>query len=332
MKIIKTLLPIILLIFSCTTAATNKIKQSQPNKSQPTVAKKSSTDQRLDVWLAEINTNLYQDVDRDGYYQNFELTFDLDTRFSRQDVFVEVWIEGSTFNQQRIFTSNVITLSGDSSLDSQQINIQLIDDYPTDYYQLELVIIDAHSRSVIFTIDQYHSNQLQNLALESQRYDQHHDLSIYAAQLDLSRDNNHNGYYQQLDVSFDIDSPNTSSELIAEFYLDDLLLFTSESFWIHGNNTSDKQFFTIKLRQGIATGYYDLDIHLIDAKSHQRRHQIAALDWIVFQDLPLESQQRDNNNGAHQEIEINVEQHGGSIGWMLISLLALLMLRRSFAA
>ena len=229
-----------------------------------------------------------------------------------------------------MFTSDVIRLSNNSSLDRQQINFQLIDDYPTDYYQLELVIIDAVSSHVIFTVDQYHSNQLQNLALESQRYDQQQALSIYAAQLDLVNDHNHNGYYQQLDVSFDVDSPNAASQLIAQFYLGDVLLFTSKSFWVHGNNTSDKQFFTIELQQGISTGYYDLDIHLVDAKSHQQRHQISAIDWIVFKNLPLESQHSDNDNGSHQEIEITVDQHGGSIGWMLAGLFSLVIMRLRF--
>ena len=330
MKLSYRLWPLLLLAFTCTTVAANKIKQSQASNIQQTSAEKNNAHQELDVWLAEISSQAYQDIDQDGYHQNFTLTFDLDTRFSQQDVIVEVWIVGSTFNQQRMFTSDVIRLSDNSSLDRQQINFQLIDDYPTDYYQLELVIIDAASSHVIFTVDQHYSGLLQNLALESQRYDQQQALSIYAAQVDLVNDNNHNGYYQQLDVSFDVDSPHVSSQLIAQFYLGDVLLFTSNSFWIHGNNTTDKQFFAIELQQGISTGYYDLDIHLVDAKNHQQRHQISAIDWIVFKNLPLESQYRDNDNGSDQEIEITVEQHAGSIAWMLVGLFSLLIIRRFF--
>ena len=77
MKLSYRLWPLLLLAFTCTTVAANKIKQSQASNIQQTSAEKNNAHQELDVWLAEISSQAYQDIDQDGYHQNFTLTFDL---------------------------------------------------------------------------------------------------------------------------------------------------------------------------------------------------------------------------------------------------------------
>lgn len=322
----KTLITLLLLLVTINVNAANKVSQSPMPRTESVDQDKQRSHSQFGVWLHQVDTTLYQDLDQDGFYQNLRLGFDLDTSFEHRDVFVEVWLSAPGGRHQLIYASDNIHLTGDSSLDAQQIEIQFIDDYQENYYQLELVVVDTATSLIVFTVDQFDDIQLQDLALEGQGSDQYQSISVYSATIDLHQDNNHNGLYHQLSVSFDIDVPYGSTELIAEFYLDDQLLFTGEPFWITGSQTSDKQHFDIELQGGLASGYYDLDIHLLDAADFRQRHHISALDWIVFNDLPLESIFIDSSND--HDIDVHVEQSGGSLGWGIAGLLLLMSGRR----
>lgn len=322
-----SLLLILLLTVTTSADAINKASQSPVSRDKIIVKQKHHDYNQVGVWLAQINTSTYQDLDRDGFYQNLGISFDLDTSAEYREVFVEVWLDSPSGNQQLIYTSDIIGLTGDSTLDAQQIAIQFIDDLQQNYYQLEVVIIDVETAATIFSLGQYDSLQLQDLALEGQRSDQDQTLSIYATDIKLNHDDNHNGYFQQMSVSFDIDVPYGSTTLIAEFYLDDILLFTTFPFDITGSRTSDTQYFDIEMDSGLTSGYYNLDIHLIDAVDFSRRHHISALDWIVFKDLPLESKHSDRAP-ATSDIEVHVEHSGGSVGWGMAGLMLLIIRRR----
>ena len=322
MKIFTSLL---LLLISGQALALNKVSSHRAVTNVESAVIKQKNHSGADVWLHQLNTSLYQDLDQDGYFQSIRLAFDLDTRFSAQDVFVEVWLQGS-FDTQLLFSSGIIHLSGEATNDSQRIDIQLLDDYPADYYQLELIVFDRDSGTEIFSVDQYDLAHLQNLALEGQPSDQHHDVSVHSANLELIGDDNHNGFYDRFSVTIDVDYPQGSTKLVAQFYLDNKLFYTSGSFWVNGTSSSDQQFFDIKLNSGLSQGYYNLDVHLVDADDLSQRHQVLALDWVEFNSLPLETVDDDD----YSDKEISVEHHGGSSGIALLSLLLLAGLTRRF--
>jgi len=327
-QLIKTLLFTLLIVgMSHNVMAANKSSQSPLNKDviknqitpntsgAPTQKKKQTVHSDVGIWLYSLNSSVYQDIDRDGFYQNLSLEVDLDTNAAYRDVTIQLWLHHGG-RAQHVYTSQSIHLSSDSEADAQKIDIQFLDDIDANYYQLEMVIVDDATHQEVFRVGQYDSAALQDVALESQRYDQDGDVSIYSADIDLYNDANHNGYYHQMTVEFDADISHGSARLIAEFYIDDQLIHTSYPFTVVGTRTSDKQTFDIEMLSGLASGYYDLDIHLIDADSRYRRHHVSALDWVVFNDLPLESAYWNNYQPDH--IDVEIEQSGGAIGIMLL--------------
>ncbi len=318
---------LLLLSFALSQVANAANKASMaPSPTKSHSAKQKQYHQTVGVWLHSLDVSYYQDLDNDGYFQNLRLDLDLDTNAAHQDVFVEVWIAAYGAADELLYRTTEIGLYSDASSDAQRIDLQLIEPYDADYYQIELRVIDASTNAVIFTVDQYDSDKLQDAPLEGQRSDQDQNVSIYSANVDLRNDSNSNGFYHQLSVTFDADVTFGSAELIAEIYVDQQLIYTSHSFVVRGSLTSDKQYFDIEMVSGLASGYYDLDIHLIDAHDFARRHHISALDWVVFRDLPLESFYWDNF--YEDEIEVHVEHSAGSVGWLLLGLFGLGIMRR----
>ncbi|NRA54720.1 MAG: hypothetical protein HRU23_11300 [Gammaproteobacteria bacterium] len=323
----KTILASLLLVLSTMANAAIKVNQSPAPQSSP-VQKLQSHD-NLDVWLGSIDVNVFQDLDNDGYHQNLTLSFDLDTHYQQLSVAVQLWLEDSDGQRQQIYTSHDFELNGDSSFDSQQINIQFLEQLSSAYYQLQLVVIDSATHTTIFTLDQFSHDQFQDLALEGKYWDQDQLLSIYSAGIELSHDRNGNGYYQHIAVDLDIDMPESSTELVAQFYLNGQRLFTSGAFTVTDINISDQQYFDIDIKQGLAQGVYDLDIHILDAATLTQRHHIKALDWVVFQGLALESASNlGDGTLADGTIVIDVDHSGGSLGWWALGLFSLLIGRK----
>jgi len=323
----KTVLASLLLVLSTMANAAIKVNQSPAPQSSP-VQKQQSHDNH-DVWLARIALNVFQDFDNDGYHQNLTLSVDLDSQYHQLKVAVQLWLEGPHGQRQQIYTSHDFELNGDSSFDSQQINIQFLDKLSSAYYQLELVVIDSVSDTIVFTADQFTHSELQDLPLEGTYWDQDQQISIYSAGIALSHDRNGNGYYQHIAVDLDIDIPNSSTELVAQFYLNNQHLFTSGAFTVTDINISDQQYFDIDIKQGLARGVYDLDIHILDADTLSQRHHIKALDWVVFQGLALESASNlGDGTLADGTIVVDVDHSGGSLGWWALGLLSLLIGRK----
>ena len=329
-KFIISVIGTVLFINSAMTMAANKASQSSP---APTTANKMVAKQKshqnsaVGVWIHQLDVSLFQDLDHDGFYQNLRLNIDLDTNASARDVFVQLWLNAPGYNGTLVYTSEQFRLFGDSYDDAQQIDIQFIDRYQEDYYQLELVIIDQATGLEIFHVDQYDDNKLQDLAIEGQSSDQDQTVSVYSANVSLYNDDNYNGYYHELTVSFDLDVPYGSARLIAEFYLDNELIYTSHAFDVIGSRTSDKQYFDIEMVSGLAAGYYDLDVKILDASDRYQRHHLSAIDWIVFNDLPLESYYWDHYT-HNDDIDVHVEQSAGNVGWAALGLIVLVAWRR----
>ena len=307
---------------SVLSANKSSLTKITPKETAPAVKQKSHSE--LDVWLHQLTSETYQDIDQDGYFQNLSLSFDLDTRFISQDVLIEVWLQGSAGDDRLLYISDTIELYLDSTSDSQRIDIQLLENYQSDYYDIQLVVIDSSSGREIFRVDGFDNDQLQNLPLEGQSSDQFHEVSIYSANLKLIGDGNHNGFYDRFSVAIDVDYPHGSTELVAQFFLDDKLFYTSGSFWVTGNNTNDEQFFDIEINNNLTAGYYNLDVHLVDARDLSARHQVLALDWVEFNSLPLETVYDDSYD---DDIDVHVDQHGGSVGFGFIALLLVAGLR-----
>ena len=89
--------------------------------------KNSAMNHQEPIWFYDVTSEAYQDLDQDGYFQNFTLNFDLDTDYSSLDVFVDIAFINQYGNSELVYTSDLFTLNGDSEHDNQQFDFQFFE-------------------------------------------------------------------------------------------------------------------------------------------------------------------------------------------------------------
>jgi len=148
-------------------------------------------------------------------------------------------------------------------------------------------------------------------------------FSIFDAQTVISRDDDDDGFYHHLRVSFDADVDGGTAWVYARLYLS--LeggpwnhYFTTDVFSIEGDATGDDYEVVTNLLDGYPTGYYDVLIELYDAD-----YDVQTVNYGPYEDrdlaaLPLEDSYRDDDHGS---------SHGGGgamgLGVWLLALLAM---------
>lgn len=148
-------------------------------------------------------------------------------------------------------------------------------------------------------------------------------FTVFDAQAYISRDDDDDGFYHRLRVSFDPDvTTGGSAWVYARLYLS--LeggpwnhYFTTDVFPIDGDNAGDAYEVVTRLLDGYPTGYYDVLIELYDAD-----YDLLVDNYGPYEDrdlavLPLEDSYHDSDGG------------GGAMGPGLL-LLALLAVTRGY--
>lgn len=143
---------------------------------------------------------------------------------------------------------------------------------------------------------------------------------FHKIELTMRYDVNNNGFYSQLYVRFDAHTDYNAQPVYAVYSLIDSagverVIYTSTVFTIYGQSSQDRFAIETDLTQ-LRTGYYKLQIELVDATSGYLLAEISGYDNDELNRLPLEDQSRD------EYIEVIVrEESGGSLG--VFSFLAL---------
>jgi hypothetical protein len=143
---------------------------------------------------------------------------------------------------------------------------------------------------------------------------------FHTIDLTMRYDRNNNGFYSQLYVRFDAHTDYNAQPVYAIYSLIDSagverVIHTSSVFTLYGQSTQDWFAIETNLSQ-LRTGYYKLQIELVDARSGYLLAEISGYDNNTLNRLPLEDQSRDDY------IEVIVrEESGGSLG--VFSFLAL---------
>jgi hypothetical protein len=145
-------------------------------KGESTVAKvgDSSVQQSTafgDFWFYAVDVELFNDVDRDGYFHGIDILFDADTIYSLADVYVVAYLsyEGGPWNEYAV--SEDITLFGSTSTDDYVMVTELLQGYPTGRYDVLLELYDADTGLFLAEMGPRDSFELQELPLEDSDLD-----------------------------------------------------------------------------------------------------------------------------------------------------------------
>jgi len=143
--------------------------QDAREKKQSTVRRSNrhaSIDKPL-VWVANIGTLLFDDLDGDGYHSGFSLTIDVDSEFGDTDVYAAIYLSGWDEELNLLHTSETFTIYGSLIGDEYRIDTELRQNFPTDNYDITIDIHDAWSDEVLDTVNDRIFSNLNALPLES---------------------------------------------------------------------------------------------------------------------------------------------------------------------
>ena len=148
---------------------------------------------------------------------------------------------------------------------------------------------------------------------------------IYDATTELFFDDDGDGYYRYLRVSFDADTFFTDAYVYAELYLSWdgetwERYFVTEDFLIQGSTSLDEYEIETEFVTGYPTGLYDVLIEIYDADFGDFVGEFGPLQSSDFSLLPIEDLEHD---GLPPPLVTVSHEHGGSgaISWLWLTLL-----------
>ncbi len=317
------------LTFSVQAEQSVKFKVQQNNKlhdkSEQLKALKKQSRESLDdiVWFYQVESEISQDLDQDGYYQNLSLTMDLDTQFVSQDVFVDILLFNSVGEVELSYSSDIFNLNGDSELDAQTFDFQFFESFPTDYYQIQIEVYDAYNLELRAVANETNMVALLDLPLEGSTFDQDNSISVYSTELVYKKDADNDGYFESFALEIDVDTLFGSQTLVADIIIDNEVVFSSAPFTIHSDSTADEQRFDIYLASGYASNLYDIEVVIKDAELGIELYDLTSVNWINLANISLESEEYVQTYDV-----IEVEHSSGSLAFLLLGLFGAVIYRR----
>jgi hypothetical protein len=144
-------------------------------------------------------------------------------------------------------------------------------------------------------------------------------FTIYDARTELSGDEDHDGFYYRLRVTFDADVDIGGANVYAMLYLSYEggpwnHIFTTDVFYILEDSYYDDYEVVTQLLEGYPTGYYDLLIELYDADWDVLVAEYGPFEDAALWALPLEDRERDQPSS---------DGGGGGFGWFGLLMLGI---------
>ncbi len=125
-----------------------------------------------DFWFYTADVELFNDLDRDGYYHGIDLLFDADTYYAFADVYAVVYLsqDGGPWNEYAV--TEDFTLFGASSDDEYVIVTELVSGYPSGSYDILIELFDADNDAFLAWYGPEDTSELAFLPLEDVGRDQ----------------------------------------------------------------------------------------------------------------------------------------------------------------
>ena len=125
-----------------------------------------------DVSIFDVSTILISDFDHNGFYHRFKLVIDADTAPGLgRWVYAKLYLsfEGGPWNEYA--TSGDFFIEGDVSSDEFVVETELVDGYPTGYYDIKIELFDAEFGDWLLDYGPYDDNSLSAVPLEDRERD-----------------------------------------------------------------------------------------------------------------------------------------------------------------
>ncbi|WP_247663286.1 choice-of-anchor H family protein [Shewanella sp. MMG014] len=123
----------------------------------------------FDIYAAY--SRLFDDLDEDGFYQTFSVTFDADvygfTQGEAANVYAELYLSRNGGPWEHYYSTDVFTIYGDATDDDYEVLTTLAQGYKTDYYDVLIDLYELGYEDIVATLSSEESDGLYALPLES---------------------------------------------------------------------------------------------------------------------------------------------------------------------
>ena len=130
------------------------------------------------IWVADIETRLFDDADNDGYYAGLSISMDIDVEFDQADVFAEIYLHPQGSQPRLLHVTNVFRIYEQASQDRYQVDVGLYENTPAGGYNLLIDVVNAYSGELVDTVSNRTHSNLENLPLESADYQYNDNVDV----------------------------------------------------------------------------------------------------------------------------------------------------------
>ncbi len=121
--------------------------------------------------IYDASTRLFEDIDYDGFYRTFSVTFDADVHSSNlnqyADVYAMLYLSRNGGPWELYHTTEIFTIFDDVSNDDFEVLTTLHSGYPTDHYDVLIDLYEVGYSDIVATISSDDLDELYGLPLES---------------------------------------------------------------------------------------------------------------------------------------------------------------------
>ncbi|WP_258406693.1 choice-of-anchor H family protein [Shewanella alkalitolerans] len=121
--------------------------------------------------IYEASSRLFEDVDYDGFYRTFSVTFDADVHSyylgEHANVYADLYLSRNGGPWELYHTTDVFTIVDDASDDDFEVLTTLHTGYPTDHYDVLIDLYEVGYSDIVATISSDDLDDLYGLPLES---------------------------------------------------------------------------------------------------------------------------------------------------------------------
>lgn len=161
----------------------SSLKVSGVNKAVNSVSTQSNfTSNSLEFDIYSATTVLFDDVDYDGFYQTFSVTFDADVYGpylgQRARVFADMYLSKDGGPWQLYFTTEAFTIVDDITDDEFEVLTTLDAGYSTEHYDVLIDVYEVGFSDIVATISSEDLDSLYALPLESADRDRYEEVSV----------------------------------------------------------------------------------------------------------------------------------------------------------
>lgn len=130
-----------------------------------------------DFWIYDSFVVLTTDIDYDGYYSSFKLEFDVDTVYASASIYAVIYTSTSD-EFVPFYTTDIYNINGDNTSDAIIIENDLVTGFPSNDYELMIIIYDADSNQAVAVSDGNDDADLAFLSLESEDFEYVKEIDI----------------------------------------------------------------------------------------------------------------------------------------------------------